>query len=139
MKSSAIVSSLFPQNVRARLYGTDGDDDVSCTESQINQSTVFMIDGLMDRGRSLVEGSVAVGQPIADLFPSATVMFGDIAGFTAWSSTREPSHVFILLESLYGLFDTLASKRKVFKVETIGDCYVAVVGLPGTSKFDNGF
>mmetsp|Transcript_5697 Transcript_5697/g.16490 ORF Transcript_5697/g.16490 Transcript_5697/m.16490 type:complete len:652 (+) Transcript_5697:160-2115(+) len=57
-------------------------------------------------------------------------MFGDIAGFTAWSSQRQPSQVFVLLESLYGLFDTLASKRGVFKVETIGDCYMAVTGLP---------
>jgi hypothetical protein len=25
-------------------------------------------------------------KPIADLFPMATVLFGDISGFTAWSS-----------------------------------------------------
>lgn len=57
-------------------------------------------------------------------------MFADIAGFTAWSSEREPSQVFKLLESLYRKFDQVAHKLGVFKVETIGDCYVAVVGLP---------
>jgi class 3 adenylate cyclase len=57
-------------------------------------------------------------------------MFADIAGFTAWSSEREPSQVFKLLESLYRKFDELANKLGVFKVETIGDCYVAVTGLP---------
>ncbi len=36
-------------------------------------------------------------KPIADLFPNTTVMFADIAGFTAWSSQREPSQVFTLL------------------------------------------
>jgi Adenylate and Guanylate cyclase catalytic domain len=35
----------------------------------------------------------------------------------------------MLLEILYGAFDKLASRRKVFKVETIGDCYVAATGL----------
>jgi Adenylate and Guanylate cyclase catalytic domain len=35
-----------------------------------------------------------------------------------------------LLETVYAAFDALAKKRGVFKVETIGDCYVAVVGLP---------
>jgi class 3 adenylate cyclase len=51
-------------------------------------------------------------------------------GFTAWSSTRDPAQVFVLLETLYGAFDTIARRRRVFKVETIGDCYVAVTGLP---------
>ena len=51
-------------------------------------------------------------------------MFADLAGFTAWSSSREPTHVFQLLEHLYGEFDKLARRRRVFKVETIGDCYV---------------
>ena len=41
-------------------------------------------------------------RPIADLFPETTIMFADIAGFTAWSSVREPSQVFTLLEKIYG-------------------------------------
>ena len=57
-----------------------------------------------------------------------------MAGFTAWSSTRSPEDVFTLLESLYGAFDNIAKKRRVFKVETIGDCYVAVAGLPKPRK-----
>lgn len=57
-------------------------------------------------------------------------MFADIAGFTAWSSMREPSQVFHLLESIFNTFDKIADRRKVFKVETVGDCYVAVCGLP---------
>lgn len=35
-------------------------------------------------------------EPIADLFPNASVMFADISGFTAWSSERDPSQVFTL-------------------------------------------
>jgi class 3 adenylate cyclase len=54
----------------------------------------------------------------------------DIAGFTEWCSTRQPVEVFFLLETLYGAFDTIAGRRNVFKIETIGDCYVAVTGLP---------
>ena len=69
-------------------------------------------------------------KPIADLFPNSTIMFADIAGFTAWSSVREPSQVFTLLETVYQSFDAIAKRRKVFKVETVGDCYVAVAGLP---------
>ena len=50
-----------------------------------------------------------------------TVMFADVEGFTTWSSVLKPSQVFTLL---------VASRRHVFKVETVGDCYVAVGGLP---------
>lgn len=58
--------------------------------------------------------------PIADLFPHATVLFADIAGFTAWSSSREPSQVFTLLQAVYKEFDMIAIKRNVFKVWTSG-------------------
>jgi class 3 adenylate cyclase len=54
--------------------------------------------------------------------------------FTAWSSEREPSQVFTLLENLYHAFDEVGRKLGVFKVETIGDSYVAVAGLPTPRK-----
>jgi class 3 adenylate cyclase len=73
-------------------------------------------------------------KPIADLFPETTILFADISGFTAWSSTREPTQVFTLLETIYRAFDEIAKRRRVFKVETVGDCYVAVTGLPDPRK-----
>ena len=41
------------------------------------------------------------GQQIADRFLETTILFADLAGFTQWSSAREPEHVFELLEALY--------------------------------------
>lgn len=38
--------------------------------------------------------------------------------------------MFDRLESIYSVFDDIAERRRVFKVEVIGDAYVAVVGLP---------
>jgi class 3 adenylate cyclase len=49
-------------------------------------------------------------------------------------STREPQQVFILLESIYyGALDKIAYRHGVFKVETVGDYYVTVPGLPEPS------
>jgi hypothetical protein len=69
-------------------------------------------------------------EPIADFYPNTTIMMCDLAGFTAWSSQRSPSDVFRLLETIYGAFDDIARAENVFKVETVGDCYVACAGLP---------
>lgn len=126
------MSSLFPSNVRARLYGADDqqDDSSHAGSSKRKQLKTFVNDKGEGRRASNAGNLVSTGRPIADLFPSASVLFSDIAGFTSWSSMREPSQVFILLESLYALFDRIALKRGVFKVETIGDCYMAVTGLP---------
>ena len=71
--------------------------------------------------------------PIADFFPSCTVIFMDLAGFTSWSSTRDPAQVFTLLETLYSAFDQIAQKRSVFKVETIGDCKLLELLFPFVS------
>jgi len=83
-----------------------------------------------DGSNAPVLDKINLSAPIADLFPYCTVSFADIAGFTAWSSTREPAQVFVLLQSLYQAFDLIAKRRQVFKVETIGDSYLAVTGLP---------
>lgn len=70
------------------------------------------------------------GHPIADNYPHCTVLFADLAGFTGWASERDPAQVFFLLETVYAAFDEIGKMLKVFKVETIGDCYLAVTGLP---------
>jgi class 3 adenylate cyclase len=68
--------------------------------------------------------------PIADLFPATSIMFCDIVGFTQWSAQHGPNEVFQLLETLFWEFDQLAEKYGVFKLGTIGDCYIAVTGIP---------
>ena len=46
-------------------------------------------------------------------------MFADIAGFTAWSSEREPFQVFQLLETVYAGFDAIAKRLSVFKMKPL--------------------
>ena len=121
--SNALVSSLFPENVRSRIISEESQRQRSDSPDKPTMGTRQTSVTSM---AEIPKGS----KPIADLFPRATVLFADIAGFTAWSSSREPSQVFTLLESIYNSFDRIANRSKVFKVETIGDCYVAAAGLP---------
>ena len=69
-------------------------------------------------------------EPITDSFSCATVMFADIAGFTSWSSNRNPVDVLQLLELLFKKFDIVGLQTGVFKVSTIGECYLVTSGLP---------
>mmetsp|Transcript_22665 Transcript_22665/g.50613 ORF Transcript_22665/g.50613 Transcript_22665/m.50613 type:complete len:1177 (+) Transcript_22665:27-3557(+) len=128
VQSTTIVSSLFPSNVRDRLLEGDVNTPKVADKLPGNmfQPNKTRLRTFLNNG----EPSTDSNKPIADLFTDTTVLFADIAGFTAWSSVREPTQVFTLLETVYGAFDHIANKRGVFKVETIGDSYVAVTGLP---------
>jgi class 3 adenylate cyclase len=133
-KSATIVASLFPDGVRSRLLNPE---ELILRKSKTTKSQLkaYLQDdsgplALNKATRGEVDHEILQSKPIADLFPNTTVIFADIAGFTAWSSVREPSQVFTLLETVYRAFDRIAHHRGVFKVETVGDCYVAVTGLP---------
>ncbi|GKY99148.1 hypothetical protein MPSEU_000870300 [Mayamaea pseudoterrestris] len=134
-RSQAILANLFPSNVRERLFAEKETEQPRKQRARQPQN----LKALMNSGLSSMEGELDAdmgykGKPIADLFTESTVLFADIAGFTAWSSQREPAQVFTLLETLYRAFDEIAKRRRVFKVETIGDCYVAVTGVPEAQK-----
>jgi len=58
-----------------------------------------------------------------------TIFFSDIVGFTNISSELTPIKISEMLDRLYAAFDELSQKHRVFKVETIGDAYMAVTNL----------
>lgn len=58
-----------------------------------------------------------------------TIYFSDIVGFTRISTMLSAAQVSDLLDRLYTLFDSLAEKHGVFKLETIGDAWVGVTNL----------
>lgn len=115
MQSGKLVSNLFPEDVRQRLY-EEQEKNNKTNEDKANFHRM--------------DSSLGGDEAIAQSHPNCTILFADIAGFTKWSSSRTPAEVFQLLETLYGAFDEISRRRKVFKVETIGDCYVAATGLP---------
>lgn len=77
------------------------------------------------------------GRPVPPRrYPSVTLLFSGIVGFSqlcADPAHRDPMSIVQMLNQLYTAFDTLTDPRKnpnVYKVETVGDKYMAVSGLP---------
>jgi class 3 adenylate cyclase len=66
---------------------------------------------------------------IADGYPSVTVLFGDIVGFTSLASRLPAEDVVLGLDRLFAHFDELTAERGLEKIKTIGDAYMVAGGL----------
>jgi class 3 adenylate cyclase len=67
---------------------------------------------------------------IADRFPEVTVLFADLAGYTASSDRSSPERVVQVLGDLFTAFDRLAQRHGLEKIKTVGDAYMVAGGLP---------
>lgn len=67
---------------------------------------------------------------IADRHDAATVLFADLVGFTAMTSSRAPGEMLDILDALMRAFDAVADAHGLEKIKTVGDAYMAVAGVP---------
>ncbi|ETN68948.1 adenylate/guanylate cyclase catalytic domain protein [Necator americanus] len=92
-------------------------------EAEISNATVKIILQVADR--------LKLGQTVEpEGFDCVTVFFSDVVKFTQLAARCSAFQVVSLLNDLYGGFDSIIEELCVYKVESIGDGYLCVSGLP---------
>mmetsp|Transcript_73488 Transcript_73488/g.239093 ORF Transcript_73488/g.239093 Transcript_73488/m.239093 type:complete len:915 (+) Transcript_73488:919-3663(+) len=114
-----------------RLQAMDiGDVDSGPIRKRRSDGRKRTYDLLLDVFPAHIAAALHEGRPIEpESRDCVTIFFSDIVGFTDISSTLEPQKVSDMLGRLYSKFDELSRELRVFKVETIGDAYMAVANL----------
>lgn len=63
---------------------------------------------------------------MVDTIEDVTLLFADIVGFTAFSAGKSPRQVVEMLSHLFTEFDIEVNRLNLYKLYTIGDCYVVM-------------
>lgn len=66
------------------------------------------------------------GEKLGSSYDDVTLLFADIVGFTAYSAGKTPKEVVKMLSELFTDFDKECNRLDLYKVYTIGDCYVVM-------------
>ncbi|XP_075992192.1 adenylate cyclase 3 [Anticarsia gemmatalis] len=61
---------------------------------------------------------------------NVSILYADIVGFTAISSTYSAQDLVAILNELFARFDRLAEKYQQLRIKILGDCYYCISGAP---------
>ena len=74
---------------------------------------------------------------VADEFDNVFLLASDVVGFTKMSAASEPIEVVRVLSVLFSAFDAMSEAMGVYKVQTIGDAYIAVTGMGQINRINS--
>ncbi|GLI69601.1 hypothetical protein VaNZ11_014264 [Volvox africanus] len=77
-----------------------------------------------------VARALQAGQTVQpERYDCVSIFFSDVVGYTDLCGQLQPGEVMDLVHRLYSRFDDLIRELRLFKVETVGDAYLAVANL----------
>jgi class 3 adenylate cyclase len=125
--ATLVVNSYFREMTQRKQYNTGRiiDIEIEKTEDLLSKLVPFH-----------VLSGIKNDQRVVDVLDNVTLLYTDMVGFTAFSNNvKNPVEVVQLLSKLFSKFDQLTDAHGVYKVHTIGDCYV-IMGYTGkTPKY----
>lgn len=114
---SCLLAHVLEQTSRARFKTKQ-----RVEETQDRVETV--LSNLMPK-KVLEEIKLSPGLGRSHSYDHATITQSDLCGFTQLASDKSPEQVVAFVEDLFGRFDRLTDEFQVYKVETVGDAYIA--------------
>eukprot|EP00930_Biecheleria_cincta_P038496 TRINITY_DN26435_c0_g1_i1.p1 TRINITY_DN26435_c0_g1~~TRINITY_DN26435_c0_g1_i1.p1 ORF type:complete len:1109 (+),score=199.51 TRINITY_DN26435_c0_g1_i1:51-3377(+) len=114
--SNAVVAHDEEQSSRLRYKALKA---VELTQDRIDRILRTLMPPLVVQG-------MRPGEPHrSHHYKLATIAQSDLCGFTKLASSKSPAEVVGFISDLFGLFDLLTDVHKVYKIETVGDAYIA--------------
>lgn len=122
-----VLEAIFPRHVIEYLTERANDQAIFPTSAtSATSAAAGTKPKLRPNPASVTAGKLAA---LATSHECVTVLFADIVGFTAMSERLSPMQVMRFLNAYFSKLDALVDIYKVYKVETIGDCYMVAGGL----------
>uniref|UniRef100_A0A915M9J1 Guanylate cyclase domain-containing protein n=2 Tax=Meloidogyne TaxID=189290 RepID=A0A915M9J1_MELJA len=107
------------------------EDYTTNLEILVKERTQLLEEAQQQADRFTIADDLKAGRAVPpQLYLNATVLFSDIRGFTRMASNSTPLQVVNFLNDLFSGFDSIIAKHDAYKVETIGDAYMIVSGVP---------
>lgn len=116
-RSEALLRNILPPGVAARLKGFAAAD--------AGVGAAAGMDADVDAEMGADEEA-----PVADAYAEASVLFADLAGFTARAAQSEPAALVRFLNRVFSALDALVERHGLEKIKTSGDAYMVVSGVP---------
>ncbi|XP_059159102.1 atrial natriuretic peptide receptor 2-like [Physella acuta] len=127
-KSGSLVDNLLQ---RLEKYSTNLEKIVDEKVEELRQEKQKSEELLKQMLPASVADRLKAGLTVEpEFYDCVTIYFSDIVGFTVICSQLKPVQIINLLNDLYSCFDGIIDFYDVYKVETIGDGYMVVSGLP---------
>jgi adenylate cyclase len=100
----------------------------AATEREFQRSEALLANILPPRIAARLKGQARA--EIADRYPEASILFADMAGFSARAGDTEPADLVRFLNGVFTRIDALVEKHGLEKIKTTGDAYMVVSGVP---------
>ncbi|MGE0151755.1 MAG: adenylate/guanylate cyclase domain-containing protein [Reyranellaceae bacterium] len=126
--SAAMIFFVVLYAVRAMVRAEE------VAEREHRRSEALLLNILPPGVAARLKGEAAEGAgeaaPVADAYEAASVLFADLAGFTARAAQTEPAELVRFLNRVFSALDALVERHGLEKIKTSGDAYMVVSGVP---------